>query len=339
MATLSESIIKDGEAWKAWVKGDLEAIAKARKEHGDEVDQLRRRYEEEKAELHKKYMAAHEHLLATQRKRFADVTHPLVVKSRMRNAAQLISVIPVEMLGEIFQQLMLSFLQSDPITYGWITVTQVCFHWRSVAFAKPSLWRYIHIHTRRAGFILERALKTRTLIEFYSTNGDWIKEGEKRLAESLFRDHPQRIRLIHMTRTKAERPYFRVSDKNPPAHPPLDTLFASSKLTGLVDVRLDSSYEPWYSLDVWLTWISHLPSLKYLELEKGVCSEASLLGQDFTFPGTLEVLKFRFHRIPSRIIDEVGPQPTYTFVAALQRCSVETEKPHTHSRLQMGTTP
>ena len=203
--------------------------------------------------------------------------------------------------------------------YGWITVTQVCFHWRSVAFAKPSLWRYIHIHTRRAGFILERALKTRTLIEFYSTNGDWIKEGEKRLAESLFRDHPQRIRLIHMTRTKAERPYFRVSDKNPPAHPPLDTLLASSKLTALVDVRLDSSYEPWYSLDVWLTWISHLPSLKRLELQPKDCSKASFLGRCFTFPHTLEVLNLRFGRIyHQESLVELDHDP---LIKSLQRCS------------------
>ncbi|KZV74709.1 hypothetical protein PENSPDRAFT_681671 [Peniophora sp. CONT] len=75
----------------------------------------------------------------------------LVAAKEQRNSCSITCVIPVEVLSRIFEALQaayplsFSFAEGRVTSWGWLSATQVCQHWRAVAKAQASLWTDITI--------------------------------------------------------------------------------------------------------------------------------------------------------------------------------------------------
>ncbi|VDB93352.1 unnamed protein product [Peniophora sp. CBMAI 1063] len=81
-------------------------------------------------------------------KEIASLQRVLAAANRQRNACSITYMLPTEILSRIFEELaFVSPIESHPnasvARKGWLTIVEVCQHWRNVARAHSTLWQRI----------------------------------------------------------------------------------------------------------------------------------------------------------------------------------------------------
>ena len=74
-----------------------------------------------------------------------DFESAILVLKRRRNTLSLVSRLPFEILGRVFEstRVVMSDERTQQPQIGWIAVSHVCSHWREIAMNWPQLWSHI----------------------------------------------------------------------------------------------------------------------------------------------------------------------------------------------------